>query len=120
MAAIPDGLRLILRVMPILAATEAAARERVMQLDTLADAYDPAPRFVGTPGQFADWLATWYGAGACDGFDVLPAVLPVDLDALVDAVVPALRRHGLVRTGYEFRTLREHLGLARAPSRFAA
>ena len=35
--------------------------------------------------------------GACDGFDVLPAVLPIDLGLLVDAVVPLLRQRGLVR-----------------------
>ena len=46
--------------------------------------------FVGTPDQFADWLAQWHDAGACDGFDILPAVLPVDLDLLVEAVVPLL------------------------------
>ena len=41
-----------------------------------------AARIVGTPDQFVDWLARWHEAGACDGFDILPAVLPVDLDLL--------------------------------------
>ena len=77
-------------------------------------------RFVGTPEQFAARLAEWHAAGACDGFDVLPAVLPIDLDLLVDAVVPLLRRRGLVRTAYDSTTLRGHLGLQRLPSRFAA
>ncbi len=113
----PAGLRLILRVMPILAETEDAAQARAAALDAAAD---PVPRFAGTPGQFAAWLAAWHGAGACDGFDILPAVLPVDLDLLVGSVVPVLRGQGLRRAGYEYRTLREHLGLARSPSRFAA
>jgi hypothetical protein len=47
-------------------------------------------------------------------------VLPIDLGLLVDAVVPLLRRRGLVRMGYESTTLRGHLGLQRAQSRFAA
>jgi N-acetyl-S-(2-succino)cysteine monooxygenase len=77
-------------------------------------------RLVGTPGQFAAHLAEWHAAGACDGFDILPAVLPLDLDLLVDAVVPLLRQRGLVRAGYDSTTLRSHLGLQRATSRFAA
>ena len=77
------------------------------------------PRFVGTPEQFVERIADWQGAGACDGFDILPAVLPVDLDLVVETVVPQLRRRGLRGAGYEHATLRGHLGLQRAPSRFA-
>ena len=36
-----------------------------------------------------------FESGACDGFDILPAVLPVDIDVLVEAVVPLLRRRRL-------------------------
>ncbi len=118
-----EGLRFIVRVMPILADSESGALKRAAELDGLAgvDAQQASgPHFVGTPDQFADWLAHWHGAGACDGFDILPAVLPVDLDMLVEAVVPQLRRRGLRRAGYEHPTLRGHLGLRRAPSRFAA
>ena len=116
----PEGLRFIVRVMPILAESEQAARKRAAELDGLAgvDGHQASvPRVVGTPDQFADWLAQWHGAGACDGFDILPAVLPVDLDLLVEAVVPQLRRRGLRPAGYEQPTLRGHLGLRRAPSR---
>ncbi len=119
----PEGLRFIVRVMPILAESEQAARKRAAELDGLAgvDGHQASvPRVVGTPDQFADWLAQWHGAGACDGFDILPAVLPVDLDLLVEAVVPHLRRRGLRPAGYEHPTLRGHLGLRRAPSRYAA
>ena len=119
----PEGLRFIVRVMPILAESEQAARKRAAELDGLAgvDGHQAGvPRVVGTPDQFADWLAQWHGAGACDGFDILPAVLPVDLDLLAEAVVPQLRRRGLRPAGYEHPTLRGHLGLRRAPSRYAA
>jgi len=116
----PEGLRFIVRVMPILAESEQAALKRAAELDGLAGSCTNAPRVVGTPEQFADWLAHWHQAGACDGFDILPAVLPVDLDLLVEAVVPQLRQRGLRRAGYEHPTLRGHLGLQRAPSRFAA
>jgi len=46
--------------------------------------------------------------------------LPVDLDLVVDEVVPRLRARGLRPGGYVGRTLRERLGLARSLSRFAA
>jgi alkanesulfonate monooxygenase SsuD/methylene tetrahydromethanopterin reductase-like flavin-dependent oxidoreductase (luciferase family) len=118
----PESLRYVTRVMVILADTEDAARRRADELDQLAGgaAGAKAARFVGTPEQFAAWLAEWHGNQACDGFDFLPAVLPLDLDLLVDAVVPLLRRRGLVRTAYDSTTLRGHLGLQRLPSRFAA
>jgi len=119
----PEGLRYVVRMMPILAETEEAAWQRAADLDGLSGAggqRDATPRFVGTPDQFATQLVEWHRAGAADGFDVLPAVLPVDLDALVDEVVPRLRRRGLVREEYTLPTLRGHLGLQRAASRFAA
>jgi alkanesulfonate monooxygenase SsuD/methylene tetrahydromethanopterin reductase-like flavin-dependent oxidoreductase (luciferase family) len=115
-----DGLRYVARAMVILAETEADAARRAAQLDGLAAPDAAVTRFVGTPEQFAAHLAEWHAAGACDGFDVLPAVLPIDLGLLVDAVVPLLRQRGLVRAGYESTTLRGHLGLRRAQSRFAA
>jgi hypothetical protein len=61
----------------------------------------------------------WGQQSACDGINVLPAVLPTDLDALVDDVVPWLRRLGLFRSDYTGSTLRDHLGLARPRSQFA-
>lgn len=112
----PDSLRFVVRVMPILAESEQAAQKRAAELDAAAP---PAsvPRFVGTSEQFVERIAQWHGA--CDGFDILPAVLPVDLDMLVETVVPQLRRRGLRGTAYEHATLRGHLGLQRSPSRFA-
>jgi alkanesulfonate monooxygenase SsuD/methylene tetrahydromethanopterin reductase-like flavin-dependent oxidoreductase (luciferase family) len=118
----PESLRYVVRVMPILADTLTQAQRRADELDALAGgvAGAPAVRFVGTPEQFAAWLTDWHGQQVCDGFDILPAVSTVDLDLLVDAVMPLLRRRGLVRMGYTSTTLRGHLSLARRPSRFAA
>ena len=65
-------------------------------------------------------MAEWQAVGACDGFDILPAVATVDLDLVVDAVVPELRRRGLRPAGYGGSMLRDLLGLQRAASRFAA
>lgn len=74
---------------------------------------------VGTPDQVADEMERWLHAGACDGFNILAPHHPGGLDAFVDGVVPILQRRGLLRRDYEGRTLRDHLGLARPPNRFA-
>lgn len=115
------GARFLVRVMPILAETEAAARKRAADLDGLGPpAGTKGPRFTGTPAQFAAWMGEWHAAGACDGFDLLPAVSAVDLDLVADAVVPLLRQQGLRPAGYDGQMLRDLLGLRRPVSRFAA
>jgi len=75
---------------------------------------------VGTPEQVADHIQTWAEAGAADGFNVMPQVLPSGLEAFVDEVVPILQRRGLFRTEYAGRTLRDHYGLPVPPSVFDA
>lgn len=74
---------------------------------------------VGTPTHIADQMQAWFENEAADGFNVMPPVLPQSLREFVDLVVPELQRRGLFRTAYEGRTLRENLGLARPPSRYA-
>lgn len=68
---------------------------------------------VGTPRTIADRLQEWFENGAADGFNIMPPLLPRDIDDFVDLVVPELQRRGLFRTEYEGATLRENLGLAR-------
>ncbi|WP_138495048.1 LLM class flavin-dependent oxidoreductase [Paenibacillus pinistramenti] len=76
-------------------------------------------QFVGTPEQLADLMQEWYEGYGCDGFNIMPPVLPGDLNEFVDHVVPVLQRRGLFREEYEGSTLREHLGLKRpAPGHF--
>jgi FMN-dependent oxidoreductase (nitrilotriacetate monooxygenase family) len=74
---------------------------------------------VGTPEQIADDIEAWFRAGAADGFNLMPDVLPSGLEVFVDTVVPILQRRGLFRNEYSGTTLRDHLGLPRPPSRFA-
>jgi alkanesulfonate monooxygenase len=73
----------------------------------------------GTPAEIADALESWFVAGACDGFNVLPLTCPKGLDDFVDLVIPELQRRGLFRTEYEGTTLRENLGLPKPASRYA-
>jgi FMN-dependent oxidoreductase (nitrilotriacetate monooxygenase family) len=74
--------------------------------------------FAGTPEQVADLIGDWFANGAADGFNVMPPLFPGMLDAFIDGVVPILQRRGLFRTEYTGRTLREHYGLAKPPSKF--
>jgi alkanesulfonate monooxygenase SsuD/methylene tetrahydromethanopterin reductase-like flavin-dependent oxidoreductase (luciferase family) len=66
---------------------------------------------VGTPEQIADDIETWFRAGAADGFNVMPDVLPSGFDHFADHVIPELQRRHLFRTEYDGTTLRDHLGL---------
>ncbi len=72
--------------------------------------------FAGTPDQVADAIQEWFEAGAADGFNIMPPVLPSGLDVFVDQVVPILQDRGLFRHEYTGRTLREHFGLAKPAS----
>jgi alkanesulfonate monooxygenase SsuD/methylene tetrahydromethanopterin reductase-like flavin-dependent oxidoreductase (luciferase family) len=76
--------------------------------------------FSGTPEQVADAIEEWFVAGAADGFNIMPPVLPSGLDAFVDHVIPILRDRGLFRRAYSGRTLREHYGLPRPANTFVS
>ncbi|KJS58325.1 LLM class flavin-dependent oxidoreductase [Streptomyces rubellomurinus] len=66
-------------------------------------------------------LAELTAAGTgVDGFHLVPAEPERDLAALAERTAPALRAAGLLRADYPGRTLREHLGLVRPASRYAA
>lgn len=114
-------VRVLQSVLPILGATAELAQARAAELDARAPAAGGPDllRAIGTPAQVADLLEEWFRAGAADGFHLLPAVLPGDLEALADELVPELRRRGLLSAEYGGRTLREHLGLARPGSQYA-
>jgi len=73
--------------------------------------------FVGTVEQLADHMQLWLESGGCDGFNIMPAYFPDELDLFVDAAVPELQRRGLFRRDYAGTTLRDHLGLERPPLR---
>jgi len=71
--------------------------------------------FVGTPAQLADHMQTWFENGGCDGFNLLPPVIPGEVEIIVDEVIPLLQKRGLFRIDYPGTTLRETLGLAPVP-----
>jgi FMN-dependent oxidoreductase (nitrilotriacetate monooxygenase family) len=74
----------------------------------------------GTPVQIADTIQDWFENGAADGFNVMPPLYPQLLDAFTEQVVPILQDRGLFRTEYAGTTLRDHYGLPRPDSQYAA
>jgi hypothetical protein len=73
---------------------------------------------AGTPEQVADLIEDWFADGAADGFNIMPPVLPAQLDTFTAEVIPLLQRRGLFRTEYAGTTLREHYGLPSPASVF--
>jgi FMN-dependent oxidoreductase (nitrilotriacetate monooxygenase family) len=73
---------------------------------------------AGTPEQVADLVEDWFVDGAADGFNIMPPLLPAQLDVFSAEVIPLLQRRGLFRTEYTGRTLREHYGLPLPASAF--
>ena len=69
--------------------------------------------YTGTPEGMAQLMTDWHEAGAADGFTLMPNVLPDQLAAFVDHVVPILQARGVARTEYAGTTLRDHVGLPR-------
>jgi alkanesulfonate monooxygenase SsuD/methylene tetrahydromethanopterin reductase-like flavin-dependent oxidoreductase (luciferase family) len=66
---------------------------------------------VGTAEDIADDFQQWLEQSAADGFNIMPATVPEQLDLFIELVVPELQRRGLFREQYQFNTLRENLGL---------
>ncbi|SCX43536.1 Flavin-dependent oxidoreductase, luciferase family (includes alkanesulfonate monooxygenase SsuD and methylene tetrahydromethanopterin reductase) [Klenkia marina] len=97
-----------------------AAADRLARLDDVAGSplRSDAHVFTGTPGQLADLLLEWQGAGLT-GFRLRPAVLPDDLEQITRGLVPELQRRGAFRAAYEAGTLRGLLGLGCPANRYA-
>ncbi len=67
--------------------------------------------FVGSYEGLANLMEEWFTTGACDGFNLLPAAFPDQLEAFVDYVAPILQQRGLFHENYVGVTLRENYGL---------
>jgi len=102
--------------------TELAARENLTlrQLAAVAAGSRGHRVVVGTAEDIADDFQHWLEQGGADGFNIMPAVLPDQLELFVELVIPELQRRGLFRTDYQFSTLRENLGLPPVDENFAA
>jgi alkanesulfonate monooxygenase SsuD/methylene tetrahydromethanopterin reductase-like flavin-dependent oxidoreductase (luciferase family) len=90
----------------------------VVFFSDFSDVDSDAHVFGGSPQQLADLLLDWRDAGV-DGFRLRPGVLPADLTAIVDGLLPILRERGAFRREYPAATLRGRLGLSRPANRYA-
>jgi alkanesulfonate monooxygenase SsuD/methylene tetrahydromethanopterin reductase-like flavin-dependent oxidoreductase (luciferase family) len=113
-----EPLRVLADLVVVLGDTEDHARERLERLDAIDPLTSDAAILATTPSALADLLVSWQRAGL-DGYRLRPAVLPTDLDRIVDGLVPALQQRGAFRTAYVGSTLRERFGLPRPTSRYA-
>jgi alkanesulfonate monooxygenase SsuD/methylene tetrahydromethanopterin reductase-like flavin-dependent oxidoreductase (luciferase family) len=112
-------LKVLADLVVIVDGDASVAHERRRRLEAVNPLRSDAAVPAGTPSALADLLESWADQGL-DGFRLRPAVLPTDLDAIVDGLVPELQRRGLFRTAYEPGTLRERFGLGHTESRYAA
>ena len=71
---------------------------------------------VGSVTQVADRMEEWFTGRACDGFMIQPTHPPVPFEQVTTLVIPELQRRGLFRSEYTGLTLRDNLGIPRAPS----
>jgi FMN-dependent oxidoreductase (nitrilotriacetate monooxygenase family) len=67
---------------------------------------------AGTPEQIAALIEDWFTDGAADGFNIMPPLLPTQLEVFGTEVIPLLQKRGLFRKAYTGETLREHYDLA--------
>lgn len=112
-----SDVRVMANVVPWIGATAAQAQDAFGQLNarSLPEFAEKPPgcNVIGTAIEIADALQGWFESDEIDGFTILPPVMPDDLDAFIDLVVPELRRRGVFRSEYEGATLRAHLALDR-------
>ncbi len=66
---------------------------------------------VGTGGDIADVVQEWFQAGAADGFNVMCSVMPGDLQAFNDMVIPELVKRQLRQADLGSDTLRQRYRL---------
>jgi FMN-dependent oxidoreductase (nitrilotriacetate monooxygenase family) len=101
--------------------TDLAARENLTLRELAAVAAGSRGHrvVVGTAAEIADDFQLWLEQQGADGFNIMPAVLPNQLELFVELVIPELRRRGLFREEYQHATLRENLGLPEPAINFA-
>jgi FMN-dependent oxidoreductase (nitrilotriacetate monooxygenase family) len=97
----------------------AIAEEKKLSIRDLIIEVTGRQNLIGTPAAVAEEMNRYVQDDACDGFILVPHLVPSGLDSFVEKVVPLLQERGAVRADYSpGATLRENIGLA--PARPAA
>jgi alkanesulfonate monooxygenase SsuD/methylene tetrahydromethanopterin reductase-like flavin-dependent oxidoreductase (luciferase family) len=115
----PGAVRLLASASFLLGAGGDAATGRIRELATLFGGPNPID-VIGTAPTLRQRIETWLALGV-DGVHLRPAVLGIDLPALLADVVPALRPQSYADVdGEPQTTLRHRLGLEHPLSQYAA
>jgi len=97
----------------------ALAEEKNLSIRDLIIEVTGRQTFTGTPASVAAEINRSVQDDACDGFILVPHLIPAGLDEFAATVVPLLQERGVFRSSYEEgTTLRDRLGLG--PARPAA
>jgi FMN-dependent oxidoreductase (nitrilotriacetate monooxygenase family) len=97
----------------------AIAEEKKLSIRDLIIEVTGRQSFTGTPSAVAEAINKAVQDDACDGFILVPHLIPAGLDEFVAKVVPLLQERGVFRSSYPAgATLRDLLGLG--PARPAA
>ena len=97
--------------MEIVARWRRLSEERNLNIHQLVVELRGRQPLVGTPAQVAELIHRYVQSDVCDGFVLLPHLLPDGFDEFVDTVVPLLQERGSFRADYTGSTLRDHLSL---------
>jgi alkanesulfonate monooxygenase SsuD/methylene tetrahydromethanopterin reductase-like flavin-dependent oxidoreductase (luciferase family) len=93
----------------------ALAEEKKLSVRDLIIEVTGRVNFVGTPARIAAEINRYVQEDACDGFILVPHLIPAGLDSFVATVVPLLQERGVLRASYEAgATLRDNMGLGPA------
>jgi alkanesulfonate monooxygenase SsuD/methylene tetrahydromethanopterin reductase-like flavin-dependent oxidoreductase (luciferase family) len=115
----PDEVTVLLDVEVHFAADRDRARRDLAELDAITELPVSSVRVLGPPTDLADLVGAAVRTRAADGVTLVPLVLPADLNAVADQVVPLLAGRGLLRTGRAGGSLRARFGLSRPANQFA-
>lgn len=97
----------------------AALRSQTLR-EAALEAATPRTDFIGSAEEVADRLIERVEAQAADGFVLGFPVIGQGLDDFVELVIPVLEERGVYDRNLPGTTLRDHLGLPRRESRYAA
>ena len=97
-----------------------AALKRQTLREAALEAATPRTDLVGSAEEIADILIERVETQAADGFVLGFPVIGQGLDDFIELVIPVLEARGVYDRSLPGRTLRDHLGLPRRDSRYAA
>ncbi len=66
---------------------------------------------IGSYDQISKTIYTWFTNKACDGFNIMPPVLPEFLEEFILNIIPRLQHLGIYKKKYKSGTLREKLNI---------